>query len=205
MGKGTSTAVAVDYLKEISFLIVEDQDFLRKLLCQVLEVFGAEKFTEAADGEQAWKAFKESPADIVLADWKMPNMDGVQLTRRIRTDPDSPNPYVPVIMMTAANRHRDVLVARDAGVNEYIVKPMSANAIVSRVEAVIERPRRYVKVGEYFGPDRRRQTRPFQGEDRRGHERALPKPPRAAEKEMAQAEINALFNPDTEDDDRGKS
>lgn len=192
--------MAVDYLKEISFLIVEDQEFLRKLVRQVLEVFGVEKFSEAADGEAAWKAFRETPSDIVLTDWKMPGMDGVDLTRRIRTDPDSPNPYVPVIMMTAANRRRDVLTARDSGINEYVIKPVSAKAIISRVEAVIERPRRFVKVGGYFGPDRRRQSKPFQGEDKRGQEPAK-KPAAAPEKEMAQAEINALFNPDTEGED----
>lgn len=194
--------MAVDYLKEISFLIVEDQDFLRKLVRQVLDVFGAEKFTEAANGEEAWKTFRENPADVVLTDWKMPGMDGIELTRLIRNDSDSPNPYTPVIMMTAANRRRDVLAARDAGVTEYIIKPVSANAIVSRVEAVIERPRRFVKVGGYFGPDRRRQTKPFQGEDKRGKEAAAKKAAAAPENEMAQAEINALFNPDTEGDDR---
>lgn len=187
--------MTVDYLKEISFLIVEDQEFLRKLVRQVLDVFGAERITEAGSGEQAWKVFKETPTDVVLLDWKMPGLDGVELTKMIRKDPDSPNPYVPIIMMTAANRRRDVFTARDAGVTEYIVKPVSAKAIISRIEAAIERPRRFVKVGDYFGPDRRRQAKPFQGEDRRGvHETAA----HAPEKEMAQAEINALFNPDTE-------
>lgn len=199
---GIRVAVSADYLKEISFLIVEDQEFLRKLVRQVLEVFGVEKFAEAGSGEQGWKAFKETPTDVVLLDWKMPGMDGVELTRMIRKDPESPNPYVPIIMMTGANRRRDVMHARDAGVNEYIVKPVSAKAIVSRVEAVIERPRRFVKVGEYFGPDRRRQAKPFHGEDRRGKE--AKKPAMAPEKEMAQAEINALFNPDTEGEDQDK-
>ena len=57
--------------------------------------------------------------------------------------------------------------ARDAGVNEFVVKPFSAQGLFTRIQAVIEKPRPFVKVSGYFGPDRRRRRRPFEGEERR--------------------------------------
>lgn len=93
--------VSDDYLSKVSFLVVDDQDFIRLLVRQVLGVIGARNVIDFPDGEQAWKQFKHMPTDIVILDWKMEPVDGIELTRLIRLDPQSPNPYVPIIMMTA--------------------------------------------------------------------------------------------------------
>jgi len=109
---------------------------------------------------------------------------------------------VPIIMVTAYREKEHVFKARDAGVTEYVIKPVSPKSLFSRIEAVIERPRRFVKVGKFFGPDRRRHKKQFDGDDRRGKDndqkpQMTPEEAAAAKRvEMAQDEINDTFNPD---------
>src|SRR5690606_25691919 len=98
----------------------------------------------------------------------MSPMDGVEFTRLVRNSPDTANPYLPVIMMTGHSERTRVYEARDAGVNELVVKPITAKAILDRIQAVIFRPRPYVKTDGYFGPDRRRTDAPgYRGPRRR--------------------------------------
>ena len=86
----------------------------------------------------------------------MPILTGIELTKLIRTSENSVNPFVPVILMSAyADRHT-VMQARDAGVNEFLVKPLSARALHQRIVSVVLNPRSFIKTGQYFGPDRRR-------------------------------------------------
>jgi len=192
--------VSNDYLAKVSFLVVDDQEFIRQLVRQVLGVIGAREVVDCADGERAWEEFKLTPADVVILDWKMSPVDGIELTNLIRKDPDSPNPYVPIIMMTAYSERARVLKARDAGVSEFVIKPMSAKTLFNRIETVISRPRSFVRVGTYFGPDRRRANKDFPGAERRGSGVASPPPP-AAEGD-AQAQIDELLHAD-EDENRG--
>jgi DNA-binding response OmpR family regulator len=92
----------------------------------------------------------------VIVDFNMFPLDGVEFTRLVRNSPDSANPYLPIIMMTGHSEKARVYEARDAGVTEFVVKPITAKAILDRIQAVIFRPRPYVKTDGYFGPDRRR-------------------------------------------------
>jgi two-component system chemotaxis response regulator CheY len=94
----------------------------------------------------------------VIADWMMRPMDGIAFTRLIRNDPSSPNPYVPVILMTGFSERRRVVQARDSGVTEFLVKPFNAKDLYKRIAQVIERPRQFVKSEDFFGPDRRRKS-----------------------------------------------
>lgn len=98
----------------------------------------------------------------------MKPMDGISFTRIVRNDPASPNPYVPVILMTGFSEKRRVLQARDAGVTEFLVKPFNAHDLYKRIVQVIERPRQFVRAEDFFGPDRRRKKTPgFLGPFRR--------------------------------------
>ena len=83
-------------------------------------------------------------------------LDGVAFTRLVRTSPDSPNAYLPIIMMTGHSERARVYEARDAGVNEFVVKPITAKAVLDRINAVILRPRAFIKAEHYVGPCRRR-------------------------------------------------
>ncbi len=129
---------------------------MRTIASAILQSAGIRKIREVADGAAALEALREHPADIAIVDFNMFPLDGVEFTRLVRNSPDSPNPYLPIIMMTGHSERARVMEARDAGVTEFVVKPITAKAIFDRIQAVIIRPRPFVKTEGYFGPDRRR-------------------------------------------------
>jgi len=103
-----------------------------------------------------------------VLDWVMEGMSGVELVRMIRSNPQAPNSFVPVIMLTGHTSLEHVNEARDAGVNEFIAKPVSVKTMMSRLVSVIEHPRPYVRTGGFFGPCRRRRNpHEYQGPERR--------------------------------------
>jgi len=182
-------------------MIVDDQEFITNMLRQMVKVLGCIDIHVFSNGEDAWTYFKENPVDIVITDWQMLPMSGLKLTQLIRKSPDSPNTFIPIIMVTAYREREHVFKARDAGVTEYVVKPVSPKGLFSRIEAVIERPRRFVRVGEFFGPDRRRHNKDFDGDERRGQDKKPAGKADAAaaqaekKRDMGQDEINRTFNP----------
>jgi len=190
-----------NYLKDVSILIVDDQAFIRSLLRQILHVLGCTKIFDAADGETAWKAALAGRPDLIIVDWYMAPMNGVDFVRKMRRDPASPNQYVPIIMISGYSDRAHIFTARDAGINEFVVKPISAKALFSRINAVIQHPRRFVRVGEFFGPDRRRQEKVV-NDERRGIGEVEPKKNVVdMTAVMNQQEINDLMNPDDVDVD----
>lgn len=154
--------------ENITVLVVEDNQPMLEITKSLLTTFGVGEVLTARDGDQGFKVYLEHNPDIVLADWMMKPTDGISLTRRIRNEKKSPNPYVPVILMTGFSEKRRVLQARDAGVTEFLVKPFMARDLYKRICQVIERPRQFVKSEDFFGPDRRRKANmEFKGPFRR--------------------------------------
>ena len=154
-------------ISKVKFLVVEDNPFMKALLRQILRTLGVTQIVEATEGAEGFELFKATSPDIVLLDWQMEPVDGLELTKMIRGN-QSPNRYVPIIMITAYSEIARVTLARDAGVNEILVKPIAATNLFTRIRAVIERPRLFVEAETYFGPDRRRRSDPnYKGEDRR--------------------------------------
>lgn len=143
-------------LHRISILVVEDNLPMLDVTKSLLLTFGVGHVIGAQNGEIGFKRVCEYNPDIVIADWMMKPMDGISFTRLIRNDPATPNPYVPVILMTGFSEKRRVLQARDAGVTEFLVKPFNARDLYKRIVQVIERPRQFVRSEDFFGPDRRR-------------------------------------------------
>lgn len=145
---------------------------MRAITSAVLQSAGIRKLREAADGTAALEILREHAVDLVIVDFNMFPLDGVEFTRLVRNSPDSANPYLPIIMMTGHSEKTRVYEARDAGVNEFVVKPITAKAILDRIQAVIFRPRPFVKTDGYFGPDRRRvQSTDQNGPKRRATDR----------------------------------
>ena len=140
---------------------------MRKLVVTILQAFGVSQIHEADSGNRAWMVLRESNPDVIVADWVMEGMSGIELVQKIRTDPSTPNPFVPVIMLTGHTHIDHVRQARDAGVNEFIAKPVSVKTMMSRLVAVIEHPRPYVRTSVYFGPCRRRRQDEHRGPERR--------------------------------------
>ena len=90
--------------------------------------------------------------DIVITDWAMPIFDGIELAQMIRQPDSKGNPYAPIIMLTGHSEKRRVTVARDAGVTEFLAKPISAKGLYQRILNVVANPRPFIKTKTYFGP-----------------------------------------------------
>jgi CheY-like chemotaxis protein len=125
-----------------------------------LRGFGISEIREAQDGAVALEELNTHLIDIVIMDYALTTLDGVELTELLRGADDSPNRYVPIIMMSAYTEKWRIEAARDAGVTEFLAKPLCARDLYVRLLETIERPRPFVRSGRYFGPDRRRQAIP---------------------------------------------
>lgn len=180
-------------LDQVDIILADDNEHMRSLVRAMLMAFGCKKVREAHDGAEALQLMQARMCDILVTDWAMTPLDGLDLTRMLRNSGDSPNPFLPIIMISAFAERRKVFQARDAGVNEFLVKPLSAKALYSRLVAVIDKPRGFVRTKHFFGPDRRRRKDEYIGDDKRGKTPAEEQP--AMDSPMSQAEINALFNP----------
>jgi CheY-like chemotaxis protein len=139
-------------------LIVEDNPHMRTLLKSLLHALGLKQVYEAAEGAAAFEALRERNPDFILTDLSMKPMDGIEFTRQVRGSKDSPNPYIPIIMVTGHTERPLIMTARDAGVTEILAKPITARSLMLRIAQVIDKPRAFVRCGDYFGPDRRRRT-----------------------------------------------
>ena len=160
-------------LAALQVLLVDDNQHMRAITSAVLQSAGIRKVREATDGVAALEILREHPVDLVIVDFNMFPLDGVEFTRLVRNSPDSANPYLPIIMMTGHSEKTRVYEARDAGVTEFVVKPITAKAILDRIQAVIFKPRPYVKTDGYFGPDRRRvQSTTYAGPWRRAQDQS---------------------------------
>ncbi len=147
-------------LESVSALILDDNAHMRGLLRVILASFGMRRIEEAADCNEAIGHVAGGDIDIAFVDFKLGGLDGIDFCKQIRTGPDSPNRYLPLVMITAYSERGRVLEAVNAGVDEFLVKPVRAVDVANRVNAVIERRRPFVKTGGYFGPDRRRRDDP---------------------------------------------
>ena len=159
--------IRIDF-NRLRFLVIEDNAHMRRILRTLLHGLGARDVFEAEDGATGLEAFNNYLPDIIIADWAMPIFDGLELTQMIRQPGTNSNPYVPIIMLTAHSERQRVMDARDAGVTEFIVKPVSAKSLYERVLNVVANPRPFIKTKTYFGPDRRRNVNPsYIGPERR--------------------------------------
>lgn len=149
-------------------LIIDDNRHMRLLLEAILKAFGCTIIEKASGAEEAYRLLRSYVPDIVFADLVMSPIDGIAFARHIRTGPDSPNPFLPIIMISGHASLDRVHEARNAGVNEFLVKPISPNSVFKRIHAVIEHPRPFIRTKDYFGPDRRRNESPnYKGPERR--------------------------------------
>lgn len=147
-------------LESLNILLADDNPNARAIVVTLLNSFGVRNVLEVCDGAEAVEMLRRWPADLALIDFKMQPLDGAELTRLVRNSPDSRDPYLPIIMMTGYTAKRRVVEARDAGVNEILVKPVRARALLDRIYAVILKPRSFVRTATYFGPCRRRRDDP---------------------------------------------
>lgn len=148
-------------LARISLLVVEDNDASRRLVLELLRAAGFDNLSFARDAEEAIEQMQGHNPDLMLLDWGLPGMSGLELVREIRAavnkpDPRFANPELPIVMLTARQRARDVTTARNAGINEFVIKPFSTASLLKAISSCLSRKRDFVVSREFTGPDRRR-------------------------------------------------
>ncbi|MBM3570031.1 MAG: response regulator [Alphaproteobacteria bacterium] len=172
-------------------LLVDDNRHMRTTISAMLRGFGVRQIVDANDGSEALRELRAAAYDVCICDWNMSPLDGIDFTRLVRTASDSPNPFLPIIMLTGYTEMARIVEARDAGVTEFLAKPLSPKNLLLRLIEVVERPRQFIKTKAYFGPDRRRhKDSNYTGAERRKGGAATPAPAAA----MSQEEVEALMN-----------
>ncbi|MAO54469.1 MAG: hypothetical protein CMM61_02065 [Rhodospirillaceae bacterium] len=160
-------------LERLTFLLVDDNRFVVKILQEVLKTLGAGQVMTAENGVEAIEILTASgnvygkSIDMVISDLVMAPIDGHLLLKWVRQGRDSPNRFMPFIMMSGAADTEHVEKARDGGANEFLAKPFSAATVSNRILEVIDYPRQFIATREYFGPDRHRHNDIPAGPDRR--------------------------------------
>lgn len=122
--------------KNIKVLIVDDFATMRKVVRNLLKQSGYEDIVEAEDGVMALKALKAQKIDVVVSDWNMPNMTGLELLKAVRADAELAK--TPFLMVTAEALQDNVVAAVKAGVNNYIVKPFTAEVLSEKIKKIME-------------------------------------------------------------------
>lgn len=145
----------VALIRSAKVLIIDDEYYTRKVVRTLLQSVGVEHIRDAADGPSGLEAIRTLMPDIVLLDWEMPGMDGAEFTRRVRSPRTFPYPNVPIIMLTGHGQRSRVLEAVRLGVHEFLLKPVSGGALLTRIVSVLSKPRAMVRRGNYYGPEPR--------------------------------------------------
>lgn len=121
----------------IKILVVDDFATMRKVIRNLLKQVGYENIVEAEDGVTALKALKSQKIDLIISDWNMPNMTGLELLKAVRADEElKPTPF---LMVTAEALQDNVIAAVKAGVSNYIVKPFTAEVLNDKIKKILEK------------------------------------------------------------------
>jgi CheY-like chemotaxis protein len=150
----------VKSLQDLSVLILDDNSHMRMLMRAIMTSFDMRKIGEASSVPEALQALREDRVDLAFVDFRLGGLDGVEFVRAVRNSPDSVDPFLPIIMLTAYSEKSRVLQAVNAGVDEFLVKPIRAVDVASRINAIIERRRPFIRSQDFFGPERRRRKDP---------------------------------------------
>ncbi|MGD9834803.1 MAG: chemotaxis response regulator CheY [Piscinibacter sp.] len=123
--------------KNMKILVVDDFSTMRRIIKNLLRDLGFTNMEEADDGSTALPMLKSGKFDFLITDWNMPVMEGIQLLKEIRADPALAD--LPVLMVTAEARREQIVLAAEAGVNGYIVKPFTAQTLEQKIGKIFER------------------------------------------------------------------
>ena len=151
-------------------MVIDDSPFALELTAQAILGFGIKVRHACGSAAEAIAVLRDHPVDLILVDCEMPGMSGYEFVRWLRRSALEPNAFAPVIMTAAHVRRSKVSEARDCGANFLITKPFSAGALLERIVWVARDARPFLEVGDYFGPDRRFRSEPWEGLERRSEE-----------------------------------
>ena len=148
----TETKQAAFRLTAAKIVVVDDEHYMRKVVRTMLLGIGVREVHEAADGVTGLELIRRINPDVVILDWQMPGMDGPTFVRMVRAPGSFPYPDVPIIMLTGHGEQWRVVQAMRLGVHEFLLKPVSADALKARLASVLLNPRPMVRRGDYYGP-----------------------------------------------------
>lgn len=154
-------------LSPVNVLIIDDSRYARSFIKSALLSFGVRNVAEAGDGPAGIEVLRQGKIDLVLVDHDMQPMDGVAFTRMVRSGAEVACRDVPIVMVSGMAEMEKVIEARNAGVNEFLVKPVSADSLFRRVRNALVNPRPFVVTPAYVGPCRRTIERVTESKDRR--------------------------------------
>lgn len=122
---------------KMKIMVVDDFSTMRRIVKNILKQLGYENIEEAEDGVQALSKLKTGGFGFMVSDWNMPNMEGIELLKRVRADPALKD--LPVLMVTAEAEKEKVVEAIKAGVNNYVVKPFTAEVLKEKMDKIFEK------------------------------------------------------------------
>ncbi len=143
-------------LQGLNILIVDGNSYMRRLTRTMLTNMGAKSVIEAADGLAALEQIRMCDPDVMLLDWDMPVLDGMEVMHIVRSPGVFPRPNLPIIMLTHRAQRSSVVQAIRAGVHEFLIKPTSPKALRDRLTSIAINPRPMVKLGDFYVPEPRR-------------------------------------------------
>ncbi len=137
-------------------LVIDDEHYMRKVVRTLLMSIGVRTIYEAADGIAGLDLIRTRAPQVVIVDWQMPGLDGPTFVRMVRSPDTFPYPDIPIIMLTGHSERSRVIEAMETGVHEFLLKPVSSKALADRLAAVIAKPRKLIRRGDYYGPEPRK-------------------------------------------------
>ena len=169
-------------LKKMKVLIVDPNAFMRGVVADSLRRLMVTNINAAASAMEAFTVGRTFKPDIVFVDWDAGRMSGLEFTREVRRNTTGMSRETPIILLAGVIDHDQLMSARQSGINEFLLQPVSAQGVLSRIEEVVLRPRKFIDSRNYVGPCRRRKDDPnYAGPWRR----LTDEPPQKATSEMA--------------------
>ncbi|MEA2990522.1 MAG: two-component system, chemotaxis family, chemotaxis protein CheY, partial [Alphaproteobacteria bacterium] len=156
MSMGLSKGDVEFLIHGLRILLIDDNQYMRKIVRNLLVNLGIREVYEATDGIAGLDAIRTVAPDIVIIDWELPLLNGAEFVRIVRSPGVFPMPDIPIIMLTSHGERWRVVEAVRIGVNEYLRKPVSAQALLDRFISILAKPRATVQVGDYYGPEPRK-------------------------------------------------
>src|SRR5665647_878429 len=139
-------------LQRLNILIVDNNAHMRRVTRTMLTNLGAKSVIEASDGLAALESIRTCDPDVMLLDWDMPVLNGLEVMRIVRSPGVFPRPNLPIVMLTNRGHRASVLQALREGAHEFLVKPTSAKALCDRLTSIAFKPRPMMRLGNFYVP-----------------------------------------------------
>jgi two-component system chemotaxis response regulator CheY len=155
-------------IKALAAIIVDGKAHTSKILRSLLSTLGLSRVVVMPDAEEALALMREERFDVAFCDENSAGMNPVMFSMLLRRDAQIADPMIPIILVSAGARRRQIELARDSGCNDVLIRPMSIETVRRKLKTVVLAPRPFIAAEDFIGPDRRRMIpRPFAGQDRR--------------------------------------